>query len=117
MLQCLNTDVLIKALDLCRNIKHGPRSDFLDLPLLNWKVRGTTGDENVARNRWPCRDAACSFVLGPLDADVEFEVHGSCRECRFCPKCDTSRHGFDVFELMEFYTSALQTRMRLVFGA
>ncbi len=108
---------LIKALDLSGNFKYGPRSEFLDLPLLNEKVRGTTDDEDVARNRWPCRDVACSFVLGPLDADVEFEVHGTCRECRFCPRCGTSRHGFDVFELMEFYMSALQTRVRLASGA
>ena len=108
---------VIKALDLCGNFKYGPRSEFLDLPLLNEKVRRTTDDEDVARNCWPCRDVARSFVFGPLDADVEFEVHGTCRECRFCPRCGTSRQGFHLSELMKFYRPALQTRVRLASGA
>ena len=99
---------LLNSLDLastiCRTRFESRRSHVGYVSRLFRKSSGSCDDEFYARNFWPCRDAQCAAVLGPLDGirDEPQTVSKMYAEDERCyPVCRTFRRKVELFDIVK----------------
>ena len=88
---------LLDALDLADENSapfHSRRCKPKLLSRLLCKSRSWCDDDFFSRNLWPCRDADCSVILGPMDAagdEPKTLAELYAEDERGCPSCGTFR--------------------------